>query len=693
MSKARLSQSVQSGATPAGGGGRFCRWLVAGLAILAPLASAATLNSEEQKLANYLTTASGQQRNKPAMVLDARLSQVARARATDMAKRRYFSHVNPDGNGPNTLVRAAGFPLPAHYSTARPANSIESIGAGYANAAAAWAGWMDSSGHKTHLLATDSFYRDQVAYGIGYYSESGSPYVRYYVIITAPAPSDVLSITSPASGARVLVNEVTVNGVVSGSASVAQLQYRLENTAGTGAWVNGSLPAGSAVGGWSARVNGLALGSNTVRARTLRADGTVLRETTRSVRLAVMKPLTVSVVGDGNVTAGFSGTTQREVGARYTIAGIPGAGMIFGHWEGLPVDAGRDPLRATQSFVMEEGLGVVAHFVPNPFLDRGGRYQGVIVGGTHESSGVVRLSVAPTGAVSGHVITGGVRRNFVARLNSIGTAAVTLPRAGLPPLTLALHLDVAAPGETLAGALSDGTTTFDFTAVRSTNATPARVTVSIDPDAGTPSSPQGYGYAIMNVTANGVAMIAGSLADGRPFQTAATLTANSQFVLYVPLLGTRGALAGSARLAGGALAGDVRWFKPERPLDARHPAAFASDNTLTGSVYVAPVAGVLCIELGDGGAGELVLSSGNLATVLNQPLALGADHRISCTHVAVHTLRVGINPVSGRFGGSFAHPSGGVRTFAGVVVQNVNGARGYFLGATESGAASLVPAS
>ena len=153
---------------------------------LIPAQAAVSLNSEEQKLAQLLTGASGQRRDRSKMIADERLCQVARARAMDMAKRRYFDHVNPDGNGPNYLVRQAGYPLPSHYSTSRSANNVESIGCGYSGANACWDGWMGSSGHKTHLLATSSFYTDQTAYGVGYYYDSGSPYRSYFVVITAP---------------------------------------------------------------------------------------------------------------------------------------------------------------------------------------------------------------------------------------------------------------------------------------------------------------------------------------------------------------------------------------------------------------------------------------------------------------------------------------------------------------------------
>ena len=41
--------------------------------------------------------------------LDAQLSRIARAHSEDMARRHFFSHVNPDGNNPTTRGRHAGY--------------------------------------------------------------------------------------------------------------------------------------------------------------------------------------------------------------------------------------------------------------------------------------------------------------------------------------------------------------------------------------------------------------------------------------------------------------------------------------------------------------------------------------------------------------------------------------------------------
>lgn len=142
------------------------------------------LNPQEQEIATFAINHPDQGR--PFMNCDPTLAEVARARALDMGTRNYFSHTNPDGYGPNYLVRQAGYILPTWYGTANDANNIESIAAGYTTAAAAWTGWLNSAGHRAHVLAEDPFWAAQTSYGIGYAYIAGSTYKHYWVFISAP---------------------------------------------------------------------------------------------------------------------------------------------------------------------------------------------------------------------------------------------------------------------------------------------------------------------------------------------------------------------------------------------------------------------------------------------------------------------------------------------------------------------------
>jgi uncharacterized protein YkwD len=148
-----------------------------------PTAAACDLNEQEKRMEALLLQTPNQGRS--SLVCDPILSAVARARAEDMGRRAYFSHVNPDGQGPNYLARQAGYVLPADYSTEVNGNNIESIGAGPADGDGMWNGWMQSSKHTTHILGQNDFFAAQSDYGIGFAQVPGSPYQYYWVFISS----------------------------------------------------------------------------------------------------------------------------------------------------------------------------------------------------------------------------------------------------------------------------------------------------------------------------------------------------------------------------------------------------------------------------------------------------------------------------------------------------------------------------
>ncbi len=138
-----------------------------------------SLDAEEEDFARIMINDPGQKRAE--LNCDPKLAAVAKLMATDMAKRGYFSAVNPEGMGPNQLVLAAEYDLPAFYGHSADANNVASIGAGYATAEAMWAGQAGNS----QLLGTRDFYAAQTDYGIGHFYDPNSDFGHYWVVITA----------------------------------------------------------------------------------------------------------------------------------------------------------------------------------------------------------------------------------------------------------------------------------------------------------------------------------------------------------------------------------------------------------------------------------------------------------------------------------------------------------------------------
>jgi uncharacterized protein YkwD len=113
------------------------------------------------------------------------LTQVARARAEDMAQRGYFDHVNPDGLGPNHFIREAGYPLAAIFSAEPAANNVESIAEFTSTPEATATLLLNSPNHRMHLLGLHEFYAAQNDYGVGHAVAPGNPARDVWVILSA----------------------------------------------------------------------------------------------------------------------------------------------------------------------------------------------------------------------------------------------------------------------------------------------------------------------------------------------------------------------------------------------------------------------------------------------------------------------------------------------------------------------------
>lgn len=664
--------------------------LLALLLVSSPRKTEAQLNSQEQQFLSIMTNASAQGR--PFIQMDPILSRVARARATDMARRGYFAHTNPDGHGPNYLVRQAGYILPAHYDQSASGNNIESCSAGDSGASAAWNYLLESAPHKKHLLAESSFYAEQTSVGVGYCYDAGSDYKHYWVILSAPPAGPTLTITSPAANAGITATQATVSGTSGGAPVAARIVFKLENSNGLGTFANAN-----GVANWSATLTDLAPGVNTVRIRSLNAAGGLIKELTRSFRHVVPSPLSVELAGNGSVTAGFAGVTQKELGRVYTVTAKPAVGWLFDHWSGSI-----NSTAAALTFTMQEGFTLIAHFRENPFYASKGVYGGLIVSPlpTHASSGFLKVSTTVTGAFSGQLTLGGKVHALRGKFDAEGNAEVRILRGVLPPLTVSLQLDLAGATSQISGTVSDGASVGTISADRSAPAgsehfAAGRYTFVI-PAASLLRAevPQGDGSGVLVVSSAGVAKLTGTLADGRSFTRTTNLSSGGKLPLYVPLLAGSGSLVGNATFSSdsGALNGSLHWSKAERPADRFYPAAFQVQLSLVGARYVPPTVGNTVIEVpATDGNTSLQLEQGDLEFV-EQVTTLAPNNVVTVQEPILPKLVLRMTPGTGRFTGSFTHPETNTASrISGVILQNVNLGFGFFLGANQSGAASFGP--
>ena len=669
----------------------FSRLFVAALAFFAAIAPALSqpiLNPQEQAIAQKMITDSNQGR--PFLTLDPTLVQVARARARDLAVRDYFSHVNPDGVGPNYLVRQAGYQLPAWWGTDPAANNIESIAAGYSTADATWTQWMNSPDHRTHILGLNSFYATETSYGIGYYYDATSTYRYYWVIITAPPqPVAAIAITAPAVNATVVTPNLSLTGTTLSTSGATLVEFRLENANG----ITGYQSA-SGTTAWSANVIGLAPGVNTIRVHSKNVSGAVIAEITRTVTYVQVTTLTVTVDGSGSVTPGFAGTTRRIAGHPLTISAAPAPGFILAGWTGDVTSN-----NATIAFTIRGTMNLTAHFIANPFVPLRGSYNGLIGGNGH--TGLLRVALTPSGVATGRLVFDGIGYSFVSRFGANGTASLLIPRLGNTPLSVTLSLDLTGGTQEITGTISDDVSTANIAADRNvfnalTNRAPqaGRYTAVLAPDANNANSPQGNGYAAVNVAANGVAIITGQLADGTLFSATGTLSKDGALPLYLNMLR---APAGSVAMGTitfhvtdvSDLDGAIVWKKAARPTDALYSDGFTANLSAVGSRYVAPALGRRVLNPSQASA-TAALADGNLSQPISVPTTLTATNRVVMSVPGVPSLSATINRANGIVIGTFLHPSNHqARAVRGVVLQKQNAAFGFFAGINQSGYFSL----
>lgn len=657
--------------------------------LLAAGAAAVDVNTQELAIFNYMRNSGGQHR--PTMTLDPILCRVARARAQDMANRHYFAHVNPNGQAANYLVRQAGYVLPPEYSTAPSANELESISAGRDTASWTWSDWMGSPMHKRHLLAEHSFYAAQTSVGVGYVNVPGSEWQWYWVVITAPPSGPQLVITAPAANAKVFDPAVTVSGTTGGNPAATAVQVRAEANGVEGAWVTATGTAS-----WTAKVEGLQAGPNTVRIQTLGGDGSVLRETVRTVKYSVLAPVTLAVNGNGTIAPVAVGTSNREVGVAFNLTATAKAGYIFSGWTGSVTSPSR--IIAFTPALTDNTL--TANFIPNPFLAGVGAYSGLF---TSNAGNPGRVTVALTGAglFTGSISLDGKAVAIKGRFDATGAATVTTTIPGGAAYTLTLNYSNTTGTPTISGSLgTNGWSTdlgLDSFAKPGTITSAGRYTLVLPTPTNATDIPTGDGAATVVVAASGAAKVSGSLADGRTFTAASRVTTNNTLQVFIaPYLG-KGRLAGTLNfraLTTSDIDGHLFWARPVSTAKTKFASGFVVDINAVGSRYTAPKAGESILPVTSGPNNTaLSLGDGGLVDPVVQEATLSPANALVITNRTVAGLTAAINPLSGTFSGQFVHPTTkAVTTFRGVILQKQGAGFGYFAGGNEAGYATFTPA-
>jgi len=402
-------------------------------------------------------------------------------------------------------------------------------------------------------------------------------------------------------------------------------------------------------------------------------------------------PLSVRRVGQGTVKPALDGQLL-TIGQAYTITAVPAANEVFVRWSG-GVTSALPVLR----FVMVSNLVLEVTFTNNPYMPMKGSYNGLFHEAAEvrpQSSGCFVLTPTDRGTYSGKFKLGAKTYSVSGTLDLARKATNSILRKGAS--TLSVELDFAG-GRTnqVVGRVTDGSWEAPLLGDRSifnsrTNPAPFAGSYTLiipgqeDGDAG----PEGNGFGTVKIDANGVATLAGTLADGTKVSQKVPLSEEGEWPLYVSLYSGSGALLSWLTVVDRPtddITGLLSWIKPALSKTKQYPGGFTNESVAVGSVYVKPVPSTTpVINLTDG---QVTFSGGNLAADFANPVAMAAN---KVTNLGDNKLSLSISTSSGLFKGSVVDISTGkTLKFSGALLQKQDAGFGFLLGTNRSSRVTL----
>jgi len=511
----------------------------------------------------------------------------------------------------------------------------------------------------------------------GYNGQSGTIALSLKFSLDTTPPK--VSITSPASGAKLTNSTVFVQGKASDNVAVALVEFRLENAAGTNDY-----QAATGTTNWSATVTNLIPGPNTIRVFAIDTSSNASPTVTRTVTYIVVSPLTLTTNGNGTVSGASDGQLL-DVGATYTITAKPALGSVFNGWTG---DITANNL--TLTFMMQSNLNLTANFVSNPFGPVVGTYQGLLYDTNDvspQSSGFFSATVKSSGAFSAKLQVGAGKYSFTGLFLGRGFASNSIPRKNATPLSVQLQMDLSG-GNRILGLISSDTWTAELLADRAafnslTNEAPqmGKYTFVILGSADASVQPGGDSFGTAMVDGSGNVTFTGTLGDGTKVSQKTILSAQGEAPFYASLYSGNGLIFGWLTFTNeltSDIDGVVTWIKPAQPGSKLYPGGFTNQAEAVGSIYLF----TKNVPVLNFGAGQVSLVNGNSSDFTNQ-IVFGTNKVVN---LSSNKLTLTITTSSGLFSGSATDPVT-LRSilFNGAILEKQNFGSGTFLGTNQSG--------
>lgn len=324
-----------------------------------------------------------------------------------------------------------------------------------------------------------------------------------------------------------------------------------------------------------------------------------------------------------------------------------------------------------------------------------GRYT-ALVGETASGfadSGLLQVSIASTGVLTGKLTLAGASYPFRTVLNSNRHAVAKIPRTRAYPITIAMEL--LPDTHLLSGHVSDGAITASFSGQRvrfgaPQNPAPMRGLYTLLLPYEDAAQPQikGIGAATMKVSPAGEVRIVGRTAAGASFSASSDVDPRNRFPLYAAVNAPRrGSFHGTIEFRQTAgisdLDGVLGWT-------AAGDSSALVTSTLIGSSYVPPVSGALALPFPAGNANaRLDAWNGSDHLTPTPPSMTLKPAALLSASAAVKTPA--FNAQSGLFTGNL-QVAGQLRGFFGVVFQAQGLGAGVLTTADGAAAVQLIDA-
>jgi hypothetical protein len=508
----------------------------------------------------------------------------------------------------------------------------------------------------------------------------------------------LVTITSPKPGQSVSNALFLVTGTVKDKVAVDGVYVQLNG----GSWTLAT--SSNAWSNWTASIT-LTPGPNTIRAYAVDAIGSVSTTNFVAFKFILSAPLVVLINGNGTITPNLNGNLL-AISNRYTLSAVPSAGNLFSNWVGgatLPYSV--LSTGSAYTFNMQSNLVLQANFVANPFIPQTGTFNGLFLDTndvTEASSGFFTLTLTKSGTFTGKIMTSGKTYSLpaITKFDVAGHTQFTVATKA-NPMTFDLQLDIGTPAnQQITGTVFDGTRTSLLIADRAVfNATinkaldyTGKYTLAIAGSDDDATSPGGFGWATLSISAGGLISASGKLADGTAISRSASVSKDGRWPFYAayasPPAGNGGAVVGWINFSNRPatdLGGTLYWFRPAGSKPTFYQNGFSNALPVIGSAYNPTNKPLLSLT-----NAQVTLDGGNLPLSITNQINLSSNSVITVPITAANTnkLTLTITKATGAISGSFANPLKPKQTIKinGVLLQNQTNAAGYFLGTNQSGA-------